>query len=212
MKLIKQNYEEGYHENVLYREAHKSQRNRARLELFTAEKPDGRLLEVGCGQCGFLRLARERYDVHGIDISRTAVDAAQQEFGDRVHVANLERDNLPQYAYDAVAVFNILEHLQDPAGAVQKLYGALDQGGVMIGSVPNNSGPVGSVVTVIANYFDRTHVSTYPPVQWRNIFQQAGFAQIEFFGEITIGRNRCTYMRSNAWEPLSFNLMFLCRK
>lgn len=212
MKLIKENYEEGYHENVLYREARVSQRNRARLELLSAEVPHGRLLEIGCGQGGFLRLAKERYDAHGMEISSTAVAAAQDEFGERVKQGNLEEDPLPGQAYEAIAVFNILEHLRRPGPAAAKLHNALKPNGVLIGSVPHNNGPVGSVITRIGNYFDRTHVSTFTPGGWRSVFHLAGFSRVRFFGEVTIGRNRCVYLHHPTWWLVSFNLMFICLK
>src|SRR5690606_35854308 len=167
-----------------YREAPQSQRNHQRLKLLKEQHPGGRLLEIGCGAGGFLRLAQDEYEVEGMDISRAAVQATQAEFGGRVRLGNLEQDSLPAAGYDVIAVFNILEHLQRPAEAVRKLFNALADGGLIIGSVPNNGGLVGALVTRIGNYFDRTHCSTYSPDRWLEIFRQSGFRTIDLFGEI----------------------------
>jgi SAM-dependent methyltransferase len=212
MKLIKKDYEQGYHENLLYREAQQSQRNQQRLRLVRERKAGGRLLEIGCGTGGFLRMARERYEVKGLDISKTAIDAIRAEFDERVQQGDLEQDALPVGSYDVIVVFNILEHLHRPAEAVQKLYGALAAGGLLVGSVPNNGGVVGSLVTRVGNYFDRTHCSTFAPERWQRIFHDSGFSPVDFFGEVTIGRNRCHYLTAPSWRQLAFNLMFVCEK
>ena len=212
MKFIKRNYEKGYHDSILYREAQNSQRNQARLGALLEYRQAGRLLEIGCGQAGFLGLAENHFEVEGMDVSRSAIESIRPHFGERVSVVNVEQRPLPRDRFDAIVVFNILEHLRQPHKVVDKLYHALSDGGVMIGSVPNHYGPVGEVVTHIGNFFDRTHVSVFNPETWGRIFKHAGFGETTFFGEVTIGRNRCRYLRGRLWPYLSFNLMFVCEK
>lgn len=212
MRLIKRGYEDSYHDTILYREKVNSQRNQRRLQLLIERRTSGKLLEVGCGEAGFLRLAEDHFDVEGIDISRQVVERIRPHFGERVRVMNIEMRSLPRSQYDVIVVFNILEHLRQPQRAVQKLYQALRTGGLMIGSVPNNYGLLGSLVTRLGNYFDRTHISTFSPQTWQRIFHLAGFQSLQLFGETTLGRNRCFYQTSRLWPHVSFNLMFICRK
>ena len=212
MRLIKQRFDESYHENPLYREMENSQRNRARLGLIREDTASGKLLEIGCGKGGFLRLAEAHFDVEGVDISDYAIESSRSHFGSRVRVANIVEDDLPTECYDVIAVFNILEHLPAPGPVIGKLAAALKPGGLLVGSVPNNYSLVGGVVTRIGNYFDRTHVATYTPGKWRGLFQAGGFQHIRFLGEVTIGRNRCRYLKGPLWPHLSFNLMFLCKR
>jgi 2-polyprenyl-3-methyl-5-hydroxy-6-metoxy-1,4-benzoquinol methylase len=212
MKLIKRSYEDGYFSQIGYREVENSQRNQTRLALLMEHCQNGRLLEVGCGQGGFLRLAEKQFEVTGIDVSHQAVSALRPHFGERVNVLNIEQRPLPLRDLQAVAAFNILEHLRQPEKVVAKLFAALSHGGVLVGSVPNNSGATGRVVTQLGNFFDRTHVSTLTPPTWQRIFQHSGFSSITFFGELTLGRNRCVYIRRPLWPHIAFNLMFVCIK
>jgi 2-polyprenyl-3-methyl-5-hydroxy-6-metoxy-1,4-benzoquinol methylase len=213
MKLIKRSYDDGYFNQIGYRESENSQRNQARLALVLEHCPDGgRLLEIGCGQGGFLRLAESHFDVTGVDVSHQAVKALRPHFGERVSTLNIEQRPLTLSGFQVVAAFNILEHLRQPEKAVRKLAAALEPGGVLVGSVPNNSGAAGRVVTQLGNFFDRTHVSTFTPPTWRRIFEHAGFSRVDFFGEVTLGRNRCAYIRRPLWPQVSFNLMFVCQK
>lgn len=212
MKLIKRGYDAHYHENIAYREAENSQRNRQRLAVLLERRKAGKLLEIGCGKAGFLRLAEQHFDVEGIDLSAYAIDSIRGHFGERVKVMNIEHHPLPPARYDIVVVFNILEHLRRPPQVVDRIFTALAPGGLMIGSVPNNQGWVGGAVTRIGNFFDRTHLSTFSPDVWQRIFKKAGFHTIDFFGEVTLGRNRCRYLRGKSWPKLAFNLMFTGEK
>jgi SAM-dependent methyltransferase len=133
-------------------------------------------------------------------------------FGERVRVGNVEQHPLPRGRYDVVVVYNILEHLRQPEKVVARIFTSLKPGGLLIGSVPNNQHMIGRLVTHIGNYFDRTHVSTFTPDVWQRIFTHTGFLQVTLFGEITLGRNRCTYLRGPNWPHIAFNLMFTCTR
>jgi SAM-dependent methyltransferase len=147
-----------------------------------------------------------------MDVSTYAIQSLKPHFGERVRRFNVEQHPLPREQYDVIAVYNILEHLQQPHKVAARLFAALRPGGLLIGSVPYNAGVVGRAVTHIGNFFDRTHVSTFTPPVWDRIFRHAGFAPLDLFGEVTIGRNRCRYLRGQAWPHLSFNLMFAWQK
>ena len=212
MRIIKKDYKSYYHENVIYREIANSQRNQKRLVLLLDRCASGRLLEIGCGTGGFLHLAESHFDVEGIDISKYAVQQLQPHFGERVRVGNVEKNSLPHNRYNVVIVYNILEHLRTPEKVVKRIYAALKPGGVMIGSVPNNQTFLGSSITRMGNFFDRTHVSTFRPEIWQRIFHNAGFSKIELFGEVNMGRKHSLYLHGAGWPYLSFNLMFVCTR
>lgn len=212
MKLIKRDYSKSYHENLAYRESENSQRNHQRLQALLEHKTGGSLLEIGCGMGGFLRMAEQHFAVEGMDVSSYAVEAMRPHFGERVRVYNVEQRPLPREQYHVIAVFNILEHLRQPNKVIDKISAALQPDGLLIGSVPNNQGVVGGLVTRLGNFVDRTHVSTFTPDVWQRMFNRSGFRSIDFFGEITLGRNRCRYIRRPIWPHISFNLMFVCKK
>ncbi len=212
MSLIKRDYEKGYHDGILTREKPNSQRNQNRLRTVLERQPGGRLLEIGCGKAGFLNLAESQFDVEGIDISSTAIETIQPQFGERVCVLNVEQRPLPGSGYHVIAAFNVLEHLHQPEKVVAKLFKALAPGGWLFGSVPNKFGPAGSLHTLLSNIFDRTHISTFTPNTWQRIFRHAGFTTIDFFGELNFGPNHSRYLHGRFWRYLSFNLMFFCQK
>lgn len=205
-------YGREYYRNVFYREAADSQRNRQRLKLLREFIPGGVLLEIGCGEGGFLRQAERYFQVEGMDVSPYAISQAREHFGERVKVGNIEERSLEREKFDAVAAFNVLEHLRSPLETVAHLWAALKDGGWLIGSVPNKQGWIGRPLTAAGNFFDRTHLSTLSPGAWLGAFYSCGFREIYFLGEINLGRNLCWYVRGPLWGSVAFNLMFVCQK
>ena len=187
-------------------------RNENRLREILAHRPGGRLLEIGCGKGAFLRLAERCFDVFGIDVSRYAVGCLRPHLGARVRVGDVEQEELDADSYDVIAAFNVLEHLKEPGAVIDRMYRGLREQGILIGSVPNKSGPVGRVHTAFANLIDTTHCSTYPPQRWRALFREAGFARVRFFGEVMLGRKWSVYVHNRLWSYISFNLMFVCQR
>jgi len=83
--------------------------------------------EVGCGE-GFLarQLAAEGYDVRGSDLSPAAIAEARQRSADAnlqvpFQVADLYRLSPARDAAELVICCEVLEHLPDPAGALDIL-------------------------------------------------------------------------------------------
>jgi 2-polyprenyl-3-methyl-5-hydroxy-6-metoxy-1,4-benzoquinol methylase len=212
VSFFRQQYDRDYYEGIAYAGRPDSPRNENRLREVLAHKPGGRLLEIGCGKGAFLRLAERHFDVAGIDVSRYAVGCLKPYLGARVKVADVEQEELGADSYDVIAAFNVLEHLRKPGAVIHGIHRGLRGQGIVIGSVPNKSGPVGRVHSALTDLIDRTHCSTYPPHRWRALFREAGFTKIRFFGEIMLGRMWSTYVRHWLWPWVSLNLMFVCQR
>jgi len=204
-------YDHHYFRGIGHREARRSQRNYQRLEQLLRLQRGGHLLEIGFGQGGFMEVALRHFEVQGIDVSPWAVKNAPRRLQHRVRVQDITETPLGQHRYAAIAAFNVLEHLADPPNALKQIARGLAPGGVLIGSVPNNGGLVGRLVTALANAYDHTHVRTPPPHVWERWLREAQLEDVRLFGEITIGRNRCYYVKRPIWRQVAFNLMFTCR-
>ena len=89
------------------------------------------MLEVGCGTGCFLCEARAAgWDARGIEVSSYAV-ARARERGLSVTCAAIEDIELARSAYDGIALWDVIEHLRDPASLLRALGRALRPGGVL---------------------------------------------------------------------------------
>ena len=169
---------------------------------------------MGFGGGGFLTLAGRHFDSVGIDHSPRRVSKMRSLLTRRMAVrqGEIEKEDLGSDHFDAVAAFNILEHLHNPADTIRKIYSGLRDTGILIGSVPNNQLLFGKISTLLTNLGDRTHISTYAPARWQQIFREAGFRHVIFFGELLFTKYFSLYVRDALWQYYAFNLMFVCKK
>jgi 2-polyprenyl-3-methyl-5-hydroxy-6-metoxy-1,4-benzoquinol methylase len=106
---------------------------RWRLDLIRGLKPAGKLLEVGCARGDFLRVAREQYDVHGVEPNPELADSSSQ-------VAPVYRDVIertPWSGFDIVASFHVIEHVDSPSSFIGAAVQRLNPGGLLVIETPN---------------------------------------------------------------------------
>jgi SAM-dependent methyltransferase len=109
------------------------------LDLIAARVDRGRLLDVGCGHGLLLDEARSRgYETVGLELSRSAARHAREALGLDVREAPVE-DFADDEGFDVVVLADVLEHLDDPVGAVQRCARLLRNGGVLCVVTPDPS-------------------------------------------------------------------------
>jgi 2-polyprenyl-3-methyl-5-hydroxy-6-metoxy-1,4-benzoquinol methylase len=114
----------------------------ARSELVALlPRPLGRVLDVGCGagEVGRSLRAAGADAVVGVEINAEAAAAAQAHF-DEVHVGDVEAligDGELRGPFDTIVLYDVLEHLVDPAALVAALAPLAADGARIHVSVPN---------------------------------------------------------------------------
>jgi SAM-dependent methyltransferase len=102
--------------------------------------PHGALLDVGCGHGVLLDEARKLgYDVTGLELSSDAARHARETLGLDVHEVPLERFDPGGRKFDVVMLADVIEHLEDPVGALDRCYDLLADGGVLVVVTPDPS-------------------------------------------------------------------------
>ncbi len=97
----------------------------------------GRLLEVGCGAGHFLAAAaRHGFEAWGTEISRSGI-ALLEGRGLRVLAGALPELDLPDQHFDAVVLFEVLEHLEDPGRYLCECARIVRPGGGLLVTTPN---------------------------------------------------------------------------
>ncbi len=102
----------------------------------------GPLLDVGCGAGQFLSFAQALgwRDLEGVELSPEAAEAARRATGATVHGVDLLQAPIPSGHFAAVTLWDVLEHLADPRGALRRGRELLRPGGVLVVATPNRSG------------------------------------------------------------------------
>jgi SAM-dependent methyltransferase len=103
----------------------------------SAVAPPARLLDAGAGRGRFVAAAAGAgYDATGLEPSERGAAAARAR-GARVEQAGIEQAGLQAGSVDAVTLWHVLEHVEDPDAAVAAIAGWLRPGGVLVLGAPN---------------------------------------------------------------------------
>ena len=111
-----------------------------RCRYVTRYKRAGRLLDMGCATGIFLQGIRNcgNWEPYGVEINEHAAHIAQ-EHGLDVRLGTLEQAGFADEFFDVVTLWDVLEHLHDPAGSLREIYRILKPDGLVVIRVPNAS-------------------------------------------------------------------------
>jgi 2-polyprenyl-3-methyl-5-hydroxy-6-metoxy-1,4-benzoquinol methylase len=104
---------------------------------YLADRPAGRLLDIGCGDGTMLKQAMSLgWSVEGVDIDATVLENARSK-GLLVHLGAVEELNLPDDSFDLILMSHLIEHVYDPIRLLRECRRLLSPGGRLIVATPN---------------------------------------------------------------------------
>ena len=133
---IEKTYQESYYEPWKEQEVARRQIWTRRLQALTQlGGRRGRLLDVGCGDGTFLRLAQaDGWQVSGTELS---VDAVARATDLDVHCGEVWEVDWPEGRFDVVTSWHVIEHTADPKRMVEELFRVVRPGGWIVLATPN---------------------------------------------------------------------------
>ena len=162
-------FEESYHESttdpdgLLRQLLEEREHSLAGIKEITDHLRDkvvpGKILDVGCGLGWLLSSLDNKWDKHGIEISKFASSHASK-FGN-IHNGTLD-DFDEKLKFDVIVMNHVIEHLENPVGALQKIYKLLKPGGTFIIGTPNfDSAAARRYGSNFRLLHDPTHISLF---------------------------------------------------
>lgn len=156
----------------------------------------GSLLDVGCGIGEFLLAARDGgWQVAGVEVSEKAAMIARSR-GLEVETAHLEESRLAPGAFDAVTLWDVIEHLDAPVAAMRVVHEKLKPGGAVFLETPNEGFGVRSAFrkafTISHGRIDLLRYFYYPDHRFyftvatlRQLFESTGFQGVQVWRDVT---------------------------
>jgi SAM-dependent methyltransferase len=181
-------------------------RNRLIVQLVSGiTNPGDRLLEIGCGtgyvlqaltcECGLKATGSELY-AEGLEHARRRVPDAD--------FIELDARSMPyERAFDLVAAFDVLEHIDDDLATLRGLYRATRQGGFLIATVPQHRWLWSNADTVAR------HVRRYRRVELVDRVTQAGFTVVRVTSFVMMllplmaGSRWCEKLSERKYDPIA---------
>lgn len=137
----------------------------------------GMLLDVGCAT-GFSLLAAQSHGFvpEGIELSEWAV--RRNKTGLRIlhaDITELEGEN----RYDAISMWDVIEHILEPENAFRRLSGLLRPGGLLIFTYPD---PTSCIARMLGKRWGvltpEEHYFFYPPMILEDLLKKTGFRKL----------------------------------
>lgn len=165
-----------------YRDVSAADAARAKLDWVSRFTPaGGRLLDVGANFGNFVRQAMDRFDAVGIEPSAATVAWAQQNLGASVETGSIFEER-PEFVgrFDAVTMFDVIEHLDDPAAAVRQCRRYLAPGGRLFVSTPDMGSLVARLLGRDWYYVDLDqHISMFSSANLTRFLTTHGFRVVD---------------------------------
>lgn len=115
------------------------QRWRSQIAQVQRFKTAGRLLDIGCANGFLVKEAQDAgFEAHGVELSERAVQYAREVLGLSGVVQGSVKDGaFPDRFFDAVTMFDVLEHVPSPCRTLAEVVRILCTGGVLIAQLPS---------------------------------------------------------------------------
>jgi 2-polyprenyl-3-methyl-5-hydroxy-6-metoxy-1,4-benzoquinol methylase len=132
-------YTRGVHTEHWLRQLDRRYGLRKRCRAVTRHVPRGRLLDVGCATGAFLSEMKRQpgWMVTGIEPSPVAARYVRDEVGVDVVQGVLNDAPFAPASFDAITMWDVLEHVYDPRAVLAQVARLLRPGGVFVANHPN---------------------------------------------------------------------------
>lgn len=139
-------------------------------------KPGATVLDLGAGGGEVVYVLRRLgFDARGIEPNEGYARFARERLGQPVETGIWQEAAIPARSLDAVTLFHVLEHLDDPVGVLTLVRGWLRPGGLLWIEVPN----IAARCIAPAHRFHRAHLFGFSPGSLAGIARRAGFDVVE---------------------------------
>ena len=168
------------------------------LDRIEARVRPGRILDIGCGTGLFLQVARRRgWEVCGVDECEEALDHARSKFGLEVAQGEFSKLPLGGRRFDAITLWDIVEHAREPVALLAEARRRLAPGGLVGLSTPNQrsileavAGPLyrlsgGRLRAPLEKFYIEQHFLYFTPDTLRGALARAGLRAVELDRELT---------------------------
>lgn len=164
----------------------------------------GRLLDVGSSYGAFMTLAQSAgWDTSGVELSKSPAKFAREERHLNVFTGTVEQAGYPEGYFDAITLWDVIEHFDDPVSTMGEIRQIMAPGGILLIFTINQESLLTSVGHMLyklslnrwkhlmALFYDIHHNFFFSPPTIASFLQRAGFEVVDIqYGAANVCRWR----------------------
>jgi 2-polyprenyl-3-methyl-5-hydroxy-6-metoxy-1,4-benzoquinol methylase len=159
----------------------KIRRHKLRLKLIKKYVKSGNLYDIGVGWGHFLYTAKLMgFDASGVEISELMHHYATNDLKLSVVHDNFFNLNLPENNWDIATMWDVLEHINEPEKAVQKVYSMLKPGGYFVLQVPQIDSKVAKRQKQNWSMMSLEHINYFSKKTVKTLLEKNGFELVKY--------------------------------
>ncbi len=143
---------------------------------YLKKKKGGKILDVGCGHGWLLSKLGNRWNKHGVEVSKFASKTASKYC--KLHIGKLEK--YKEKDFDVISALHIIEHIKKPEIFIKLIKSKLKSKGLLILETPDFDS---AAARKFGNNFrllkDKTHVSLFSQDSLIRFLREYGFQIID---------------------------------
>ena len=152
------------------------------LKIISRYKKGKKLLDVGCGAGMFLNQAKAKgWSVTGVEPSRKPSFFAKSR-GFSIYNSIIEKAKIKPKSFDAITLFQLVEHLENPINVLKKLRSLLKKDGLLMLTTPNRNSLMGHLLgKKWFGYYNYEHLFMFDKDSLKFALEKAGFKVIKIY-------------------------------
>lgn len=149
------------------------------LEILGDHQPSGSLLEIGPGDGHVLAVARERYEVHALEVDPVAARTLETELGVPCETEPLDETNPFDREFDVIYHRNVASHFRDPTAVFRRSAELLADDGVLVFETGNLADVDPAYYELFSTFHYPEHLCFFGDEGVDRLLADAGLERIE---------------------------------
>ncbi|MBX4205660.1 class I SAM-dependent methyltransferase [Candidatus Microgenomates bacterium] len=177
-----------------------------RLKLIRLYKKSGKLLEIGSAYGYFLSLAKKQFEAQGIDLDPFVNKLAKKISGVKVITGDFVKTKYKNASFDAVCLFDTIEHLKYPEKYIKYINKILKKNGIIVIET-------GDIDSLLPNFQKNRWRLITPPFHLQYFSQNTLSKLVERYGfEVIYKTNNISFYRTVRQTIYRLNLPIFIKK
>ena len=148
-------------------------------------KKGGKLLDVGCSTGNLLNIAKDYFEVYGIEIARWSSKFAREQHNLDIFKGTLEERNFPDSTFDIFFASELIEHLHNPSLFIEEAKRILKKDGLLALTTGNSHSIMAKLRKEKWRYFaPKYHLYYFSPKTIKDLLLRQHFKILKFSGNM----------------------------